>query len=125
MRLAIISETVWPWRTPRPARPAATRRTAAAYSRHVIVWVSPGVRSATASGSIAALRWNASHSVVGGSDVVPVVESIMKLRLVRGVRCRYGNCDHRADTGRADCAGDPVRPRARHPLAPADTRRYL
>src|SRR5271169_2506602 len=84
MRLAIIRETVSPWRTPRPARPAATRRTAAAYSRHVIVWVSPGVRSATASGSIAALRWNASHSVVGGSDVVPVVESIMKLRLVRG-----------------------------------------
>src|ERR1700744_6436454 len=81
MRLAIISDTVSPRRIPRPARPAATRRTSAAYSRQVIVWVSPGVRSATASGSIAALRWNASHSVVGCSEVV--FESITQPRLVR------------------------------------------
>src|SRR6516162_3088499 len=80
MRLAIISDTVSPRRIPRPARPAATRRTSAAYSRHVTVWVSPGVRSATASGSIAALRWNASHSVVGGLDLV--FESITQPRLV-------------------------------------------
>src|ERR1700722_18495224 len=81
MRLAIISETVSPRRIPRPARPAATRRTSAAYCRQVIVWVSPGVRSATASGSTAATRWNASHNVVGRSEVV--FESITQPRVVR------------------------------------------
>src|ERR1700744_4541392 len=88
MRLAIISDTVSPRRTPRPARPAATRRTSAAYSRQVIFWVSPGVRSATASGSIAALCWNAWHSVVGWSEVV--FESLTQLRLVRGYVARMG-----------------------------------
>ena len=80
MRLAIISETVSPRRTPRPARPAATRRTSAAYCRQVIVWVSPGVRRVTASGSITATRWNAAHSVVGWSEVVS--ESLTQPRLV-------------------------------------------
>ena len=42
--------------------------------------MSPGVRSATASGSIAALRWNASHSVVGCWEVV--FESLTQRRLV-------------------------------------------
>src|SRR5271155_3862886 len=120
MRLAIISETVSPRRIPRPARPAATRRTSAAYCRQVIVWVSPGVRRATASGSIAAVRWNASHSVVGSSDVV--FEAVTQPRLVLQYDCRYGNCDHRLDTRRADRVCHPVRPRTRQPLAQADTR---
>src|SRR5271163_4234033 len=81
MRLAIISETVSPRRIPRPARPAATRRTSAAYCRQVIVWVSPGVRRVTASGSIAATRWNAAHSVVGWSELV-AFESLTQPRLV-------------------------------------------
>ena len=59
-----------PAERPKPAKPAATWRTCAAYSRHVNVWVPPGVRSATASGSIAAVRWNASHMVAGRSVVV-------------------------------------------------------
>src|SRR4029077_5005924 len=58
-----------PRRTPSPDSPAATCRTCAAYSRQVNVCVSPGVRSATASGSIVAVRWNASHRVVGRSDM--------------------------------------------------------
>src|SRR6476620_4637567 len=89
MRLAIIRETVSPWRTPRPARPAATRRTSAAYCRQVIVWVSPGVRSATASGSIAAMRWNVSHRVVGCAEVV--FESITHQRLVPEYVAGMGN----------------------------------
>src|SRR5262249_27956584 len=36
----------------------------------VNVWVPPGVRSAMASGSIDAVRWNASHMVAGRSGVV-------------------------------------------------------
>jgi hypothetical protein len=43
--------------------------------------VSPGVRSATASGSIAAVRWNASHSVVG--LLIWLFESVTQPRLVR------------------------------------------
>ena len=64
----------------RPGRPRPGARRPRT-RRQVIVWVSPGVRSATASGSIAALRWNASHSVVGGSEVV--FESLTQPRLVR------------------------------------------
>ena len=71
-RLAIISETVSPRRTPSPAKPAATLRTCSAYCRQVRVWVSPGVRSATASGSIEAVRWKASHNVAGRSDVLMI-----------------------------------------------------
>src|SRR6201999_3061782 len=71
-RLAIISDTVSPRRTPSPASPAATTRTWSTYSRQVSVCASPGVRRATASGAMAAVRWKASHSVAGRSDVLMI-----------------------------------------------------
>ena len=65
------------------AQPVQTGRDTAdvgRVSRQVIVWLPPGVRSATASGSIAAVRWNASHSVVGCTEVV--FASVTQPRLV-------------------------------------------
>ena len=52
---------MWPRPTPRAASPAAIERTRSAYSRQVISTAPPGVRNATPSGSMAAVRWNASH----------------------------------------------------------------
>ncbi len=62
------------------------------------------------------------HTWWSGCSVV--FESLTQPRLVLGVPCRYGNCDHRLDARRADRVRHPVRPCGRQPLAQADTRRH-
>lgn len=75
-RLVSMMPTVSPWRTPSFARPEAIRRTRSPYRRQVMTTPSSGVRSATASGSVATVDWNASHSVRG---FVPVTGGIVIL----------------------------------------------
>ena len=62
-RLVSISAIVAPRSSPRPASPAATRRTLSAYSRQLIENSSSFVRSAQRSGWASAVTWKASATV--------------------------------------------------------------